>query len=405
MKLVRKNDEFIVIESNGSYHKVALDEIDDLILLLCEARRVDPAKANKSIGENLFEDQARVTRLAGQYVDELHRKYGRVRQMMGIPLVDIYAKLKALMEENRLKNKLDDDTHFDAWVEAATNSRESLNLLEDPDMLVMSAEFKEHPRELMEKWVNNNRRSIYPLVGPTDVILGVDPSAKGDMTMSIVKGREVNANGQSRPDTSDVHLLYGDLPFTPPLEQAGVSFSIRNSLKFADQRKVEEMTPLKQAMMKTFEEKLPGRVNQSPYLYDDPKKPGMGMFQDLFIPRQSYKSDLRGYLARHFNYRGPIGSPLRNPLVGGKRIGMSHWPVPAPVYWPVLAAFNDRMRKQDEARYVATAFPKRFNRLSPKLPGTLYTADVAYFVLTGNPNEDITSMSQIQSKAVKAWEC
>lgn len=93
MKLVRKNDEFIVIESNGSYHKVLLSEIDELIVLLCEAKQIEPAKANKSVGENLFAEQERVTKLFTPHVEALHRDYDRTRAAMGMSLADIKEKI------------------------------------------------------------------------------------------------------------------------------------------------------------------------------------------------------------------------------------------------------------------------------------------------------------------------
>lgn len=409
MKLVRKNDEFIVIENNGSYHKVMLAEIDDLIVLLCEAKRVDAAKANKSIGENLFEDQDRVIGVFGQYVNTLHRDYDRVRRVMGIPMKDIYAKLKEGVEEHRKKGPMDDDKFYDSWVEATKASRDIPVILEHSDNIVMLGEPKENVLEMMDKWVTANRRPVYPFHQTADFILGIDPSTKGDMTMSITKGRQgvVNANGQQRPDTSDTHLLYVDLPFTQPLEDVGISFSIRKDSHIAPAslRKQETMTPLKQAMMKTFEEKMPCRVSESPYLYGNPKKPGIGMFEDLFIPRQNYKSNRRMMIEQMAWWQRPKGSPLRNPLLGGKHIRQSELPRVAPQYRTLRTAYRERMARITEGQYVATAFPKRFDRQHHKLPGTLYTADVAYFVLTGNPTEGITSLNQIRSKAVKAWEC
>lgn len=409
MKLVRKNDEFIVIESRGSYHKVALEEIDGLIVLLCEAKRVDAAKANKSIGENLFEDQERTTRVFGQYVHTLHRDYDRVRRVMDIPMKDIYAKLKEGVEEHRKMRSMDDDNTYASWVEATVASRDTPVILEHSDNIVMLGEPKNDVLEMMDKWVSNNRRPTYPFNRPVDVILGIDPSTKGDMTMSITKGRQgiVNANGQQRPDTSDTHLFYGNLPFTLPPDEIGISFSIRKDRLSAPPslRKQETITPLKQAMMKTFEEKMPGRVSESPYLYGNPKKPGIGMFEDLFIPRQNYKSNLRTMIEQMAWWQRPKGSPLRNPLLGGKRIGQSELPRVAPQYRTLRTAYRERMARIAEGQYVATAFPKRFDRQHHKLPGMLYTSDIGYYVLTGNLDEDVKSLAEIKSKAVKAWEC
>lgn len=99
----------------------------------------------------------------------------------------------------------------------------------------------------------------------------------------------------------------------------------------------------------------------------------------------------------------PLGSPLRNPPVVESAVyGRCRSVMADP---DSVKVFDEHMARLDRRRYIGTAFPKRFNAQRHRLPGKLYTADVAYFVLTGNSIDDITSMSQIQSKAVKAWEC
>lgn len=382
MKLVRKNDEFIVIESRGSYHKVALEEIDALIVLLCEAKAVDPAKANKSIGENLFEGQERTTRVFGPYIDALHRDYVRAKQSMGLSMAEIKERLRLAGGKQRDEEEWVED----AWEEDC-DDREYLNPLDFgnkhfnvPGELLLENKLEPHAwippltdkdilaptfvitptdevRIKTREWLAANMRS------PADFILGVDPATKeGDMTMTITKGRQFTG-------------------------------------------KTEKLSPLNQAIIDTFTEKMPGRINTSPYLYDNPKKPGIGMFEDLFIPRQNYKSNLRMMIEQMAWWQGPKGSPLRNPLLGEKRIGQSERPRVAPQYRTLRTAYRERMARIAEGQYVAAAFPKRFDRQHHKLPGTLYTSDIGYYVLTGNLDEDVKSLAEIKSKAVKAWEC
>ena len=74
------------------------------------------------------------------------------------------------------------------------------------------------------------------------------------------------------------------------------------------------------------------------------------------------------------------------------------------MYWPVLAAFKERMAFIAETQYVATAFPKRFDRNNVTLP-VRYTKDVAYFVLDEGCEHNVATINDIRNNAVKAWEC
>lgn len=186
MKLVRKNDEFIVIESNGSYHKVLLSEIDELIVLLCEAKQIDPAKANKSVGENLFAEQERVTKLFTPHVEALHRDYERARAVMGMSLADIKEKIAA-------RHPVPDDI----------------------DVLSFGQKYFDLPSDLLSDNHFNVHQWIPPLAnefaGPR-----ISMTGRPDMTMNIVKGREkLIVDMESSSDFGPAFVL--------PLDHSGFS--------------------------------------------------------------------------------------------------------------------------------------------------------------------------------------
>lgn len=381
MKLVRKNEEFIVIENNGSYHKVALTEIDELIVLLCEAKRVDPAKANKSIGENLFEDQERTLKVFTPYLRSLDRDYDRVKRVMGMSVSEVWNKLKDDVQAIKEQSPLEfGNKHFD---------------IPAVDLLPYL------PRRLTNEF------------SQTDCFIGVDPSLKTNLTMNILKGRQ--QQGKDMKFTVDLERLGESLDVNELLtpEEAGLdlTLSVKKGLKYvAGKQKRKKMLEIK----------------NSPYVYglpigsnkqDVPRPEEQELFNNeiryrfglgLRLPRQGCldKADLSLFTDPRIPswYRNLRGSPLRNPLSGGRRNRHSQWPIPAVVYWPVLAAFKERMAFIAETQYVATAFPKRFDRNNVTLP-VRYTKDVAYFVLDEGCEYNVATINDIRNNAVKAWEC
>lgn len=297
MKLVRKNEEFIVIENNGSYHKVALNELDALIVLLCEAKQVDPAKANKSIGEDLFEDQERTARVFTPYIESLHRDYERTKRVMKLTVSEVWDRLREAADHNKDVNPLEFGNKFFHVPEDLLLGHNALHVPIEPYL----------PRRLL------NRGDL------TTMHMAVDPALKGNLTMNILKGRQMEGK---------------EMKFTVDLEA----------------------------------------------------------FMSSRIPKQ--------YWGHEWEKK-----TLRNPLlVASKRISQSDLRLPAVVYRPVLTVYNDHMAKLAIDRYVATAFPKRFDRNNVLLP-VRYTKDVAYFVLEEGCAYDVSSINDIRKSAVKAWEC
>lgn len=398
MKLVRKNEEFIIIENNGSYHKVALTEIDELIVLLCEAKRVDPAKANKSIGENLFEDQERTLKVFRPYLQALDRDYDRVKRVMKMSVSEVWNTIKEQAQTNQ------------------GNTR--TNLDKDFDPLEYRNQFFHIPSELLighndlhvpiEPFLPSRLLNRGDLITP---IMAVDPAAKGSLTMNILKARQLE--GKEMKFTVDMDAL--DVGALIPIEEAGLDLTIevKNGLKYLDGKKKR-----KKAM----------ELRKSPYVYGLPTgsnkqehpRPGQMSVFDLAIPRQFHKtfihpftSDPKSELEAFMSSRIPKQywghewkkKTLRNPLlVNTKRIRQSNWPMPAVVYNPVLVEYRERMVKLAIDRYVATAFPKRFDRNNMTLP-VRYTKDVAYFVLDEGSEYKVSTINDIRNNAVKAWEC
>lgn len=398
MKLVRKNDEFIVIENNGSYHKVALTEIDELIVLLCEAKRVDPAKANKSIGENLFEEQERTLNIFRPYLQSLDRDYDRVKRVMKMSVSEVWNNLKEQAQANQ-------PGPFGGNID-------------DIDPLEFGNEFFQIPKDLLlghkpflspgEPFLPSRLLNRGDLIAP---VIGIDPAARGSLNMNILKARRLE--DKEMKFTVDLEAIDVGAPI--PIEEAGLDLTIevKNGLKYLKgKQKRKRMTEIK----------------KSPYVYGMPagvKKQDIPRSElakefNLAIPRQfsktfvhpsvdGPKSMLEAFMSSRIpkQYWGHEWKKktLRNPLlVTGKKITQSNYPVPAVVYNPVLVEYRERMIKLAIDRYVATAFPKRFNPNNVTLP-VRYTKDVAYFVLEEGCEYTVNNINDIRKCAVKAWEC
>lgn len=367
MKLVRKNEEFIVIENNGSYHKVALNDIDALIVLLCEAKQVDPAKANKSIGEDLFEDQERTVRVFAPYIESLHRDYGRNKRVMKLTVYEVWDRLRDVADKNKDVNPLEPGNKF----------------FHVPEQVLLG----------------QNTCII-------DRVIGVDPSLGGNLTMSILKGRD-----KARQDmqyTIDLEAMDKGGPI--PIEEVGLDLTIdiKRGMKYlGGKQKRKRMLEIKNTpytgsnkqdvprpekgleFRELFQQRF-GKTFAHPSV-DTGRKSILDVFLDSRIPRQ--------YSGESYH-----GSPLRNPHLSGKRISQNQLPYPAPVYRTLRSIYQDKMALIADIRYVATAFPKRFDRNNVLLP-VRYTKDIAYFVLEEGCAYDVSSINDIRKSAVKAWEC